>query len=225
MATACSHSAVQSLSPVLPTHSSFPHSEGLQTSFSSSSSLSPSALFRPKSLQGRVVRRSLSVQARGRRRGSGVGFGPTPKVKKPRKQPLEDDPFRVPPPAETRGEENTDEGYLSDGDDTVPEVVTNRMLARMGVTVGIPLVLGLTFFPMFWYLKVIKHLEIPNWVPYFVSIFTFGAAAAGISYAILSVSWNPSQEGSALGWKEAQANWPVFWELLKNGGNSDKRRR
>lgn len=116
------------------------------------------------------------MQARGRRRGSGVGFGPAPKVKKPRKQQLEDDPFRVPPPVETRGEDNMDEGYLSDGDDTVPEVVTNRMLARMGVTVGIPLVLGLTFFPMFWYLKVIKHLDIPNWVPYFVSIFTFGAA-------------------------------------------------
>jgi hypothetical protein len=54
---------------------------------------------------------------------------------------------------------------------------------------------------------------------------SFACAAAGISYGILSVSWNPSQEGSALGWKEAQANWPVFWELLRNGGKSSKRSR
>lgn len=102
-------------------------------------------------------------------------------------------------------------------DVTIPEVVTNRMMRRMGFSVGIPLVLGLLFFPFFYYLKVVQKVDVPTWVPFIVSFFFFGSALLGVSYGIVSSSWDPLREGSLLGWNEAQRNWPVFWQSLWKG--------
>ncbi|KAJ8617204.1 hypothetical protein MRB53_013390 [Persea americana] len=104
-------------------------------------------------------------------------------------------------------------------DDTIPEIVTNRMMKRMGFSVGIPLGIGLVFFPFFYYLKVVLKIDVPSWVPVIVSFFFFGSALLGVSYGIVSSSWDPLREGSLLGWNEAQKNWPVFWQSLWGGRN------
>ncbi|CAM6117088.1 unnamed protein product [Calypogeia fissa] len=116
-------------------------------------------------------------------------------------------PFRY-----RRGEEEEDEG--------VPEVVTNRMLKRIAFTVGLPLVFGLLLFPLFYYLKVVSKLDVPEWLPLIVSMVTFGTAGFGITYGVVSSSWDPAREGSLLGWKEAQVNWPLIWD--KFPGNKKK---
>lgn len=100
-------------------------------------------------------------------------------------------------------------------DDTVPEEVTNRMLKRIAFTMGLPLALGVAFFPFFYWLKVVQHVDLPEWVPFLSSILLFSSATLGISYGILSTSWDPVREGSLLGWKEAQVNWKVFFQTLK----------
>ncbi|CAN0910154.1 Protein PAM68, chloroplastic [Linum grandiflorum] len=105
----------------------------------------------------------------------------------------------------------------------IPEVVTNRMISRMGFSVGIPLFIGLMFFPFFYYLKVVQKIDVPNWVPFIVSFVFFGTALLGVSYGIVSSSWDPLREGSLLGWNEAQRNWPVFWGSIWGGGRSDKK--
>ncbi|CAL9077607.1 unnamed protein product [Musa acuminata var. zebrina] len=110
-------------------------------------------------------------------------------------------------------------GGDDDGDGTIPEVVTNRMMRRMGVSIGIPLSLGLLFFPLFYYLKVVAKVDVPSWVPVLVSFFFFGASLLGVSYGIVSASWDPLREGSFLGWNEARRNWPVFWQSLRGGGS------
>ncbi|KAJ4829427.1 Protein pam68, chloroplastic [Turnera subulata] len=99
----------------------------------------------------------------------------------------------------------------------IPEVVTNRMISRMGFTVGVPLFIGLLFFPFFYYLKVGLKIDVPTWVPFIVSFFFFGSALLGVSYGIVSSSWDPLREGSLLGWNEAQKNWPVFWQSIWGG--------
>lgn len=104
----------------------------------------------------------------------------------------------------------------------IPEIVTNRMISRMGFSVGIPLFIGLAFFPFFYYLKVGLKIDVPTWVPFIVSFFFFGSALLGVSYGIVSSSWDPMREGSFLGWNEAQKNWPVFWQSLRGGGGKDK---
>ncbi|CAN1174886.1 Protein PAM68, chloroplastic [Linum perenne] len=105
----------------------------------------------------------------------------------------------------------------------IPEIVTNRMISRMGFSVGIPLFIGLLFFPFFYYLKVVQKIDVPNWVPFIVSFVFFGTALLGVSYGIVSSSWDPLREGSVLGWNEAQRNWPVFWESIWGGSRSDKK--
>ncbi|KAI4367956.1 hypothetical protein MLD38_016577 [Melastoma candidum] len=140
------------------------------------------------------------------------GFGPSPKktnkVRKPGKS-LEKD--------EDEEEDDPSEGVI-------PEVVTNRMMKRMGFSVGIPLSIGLLFFPLFYYLKVGLKIDVPSWVPFIVSFFFFGSALLGVSYGIVSSSWDPLREGSLLGWNEAQKNWPVFWQSIWGGGGSSNTR-
>ncbi|XP_011650314.1 protein PAM68, chloroplastic isoform X1 [Cucumis sativus] len=141
------------------------------------------------------------------------GFGPASrkkKTKKTRREGSEDD--------DNEEEEEEDEEEEEEGG-VIPEVVTNRMMSRMGFTVGIPLFIGLLFFPFFYYLKVGLKIDVPSWVPVIVSFFFFGSALLGVSYGIVSSSWDPLREGSLLGWNEAQKNWPVFWKSIWGGSN------
>ena len=140
------------------------------------------------------------------------GFGPSPtktqKRKKPNKNYSDDEDDQ-----EEEEEEEAEAGVI-------PEIVTNRMISRMGFSVGIPVTIGLLFFPFFYYLKMGLKIDVPTWIPLIVSFFFLGSALLGVSYGIVSSSWDPLREGSFLGWTEAKKNWPVFWESLwgRSGG-------
>ncbi|KAH6804433.1 PAM68-like protein [Perilla frutescens var. frutescens] len=95
------------------------------------------------------------------------------------------------------------------------------MMSRMALSVGIPLFIGVLFFPFFYYLKVGLKIDVPTWVPFIMSFVFFGTALLGVSYGIVSASWDPLREGSLLGWNEARNNWPVFWQSIwGQGGRS-----
>ncbi|CAL0314200.1 unnamed protein product [Lupinus luteus] len=145
------------------------------------------------------------------------GFGPTPKKKKKNKTKDLKKDYREDGDKKEEEEEEEDET----GQDVIPEVVTNRMMKRVGLSVGIPLSIGLLFFPFFYYLKVGLKIDVPTWVPFIVSFFFFGSALLGVSYGIVSSSWDPLREGSLLGWNEAQKNWPVFWQSFRGGSRKD----
>ncbi|KAF5206371.1 Pam68 protein [Thalictrum thalictroides] len=140
------------------------------------------------------------------------GFDPTPKKKKNSNKLLTKKPI-------INKDDEEDDGN-DDDQGVIPEVVTNRMMKRVGLSVGIPLFVGLLFFPFFYYLKVGLKIDIPTWVPFIVSFIFFGSALLGVSYGIVSSSWDPMREGSLLGWNEAKKNWPVFWQSLR--GRSGK---
>ncbi|KAK6934892.1 PAM68-like [Dillenia turbinata] len=128
------------------------------------------------------------------------GFGPSPKTgKKTNKSRKGDD--------EEDEKEEEEEGREAG---VIPEIVTNRMISRMGFSVGIPLFIGLLFFPFIYYLKVGLKIDVPTWVPFLVSFIFFGTALLGVSYGIVSSSWDPVREGSLLGWNEAQKNGPLI---------------
>ncbi|GAV86491.1 DUF3464 domain-containing protein [Cephalotus follicularis] len=130
------------------------------------------------------------------------GFGPQPKKNRKNKK------------SNTGNDNDGGEDEEEEPEGVIPEIVTNRMISRMGLSVGIPLFIGLLFFPLFYYLKVGLKLDVPTWVPFIVSFFFFGTALLGVSYGIVSSSWDPMREGSLLGWNEARKNWPVFWQSL-----------
>ncbi|KAK9144155.1 hypothetical protein Sjap_004058 [Stephania japonica] len=134
------------------------------------------------------------------------GFGTPPKRKKTKKGSNKGE--------EISEDEDDDDDDEEESEGVIPEIVTNRMMSRMGVSVGLPLFIGLLFFPFFYYLKVGLKIDVPTWVPFIVSFFFFGSALLGVSYGIVSSSWDPMREGSFLGWNEAKKNWPVFWQSL-----------
>ncbi|KAJ7532749.1 hypothetical protein O6H91_13G018100 [Diphasiastrum complanatum] len=108
--------------------------------------------------------------------------------------------------------ESEDSKEEEEVDDVVPEIVTNRMLKRIGFTVGLPVFVGVLSFPVFYYARVVGNVDVPVWIPFATSLFTFGSAGFGITYGVLSTSWDPLREGSLLGWEEAQTNWPNLWK-------------
>ncbi|KAI3694214.1 hypothetical protein L1987_77176 [Smallanthus sonchifolius] len=142
------------------------------------------------------------------------GFGPPP-PKKITKKTLS--------PKKLNNEDEDEDEEMDREAGVIPEVVTNRMMGRIGLSVGIPLFIGLLFFPFFFYLKVGLKIDVPTWVPFIVSFVFFGTALLGVSYGIVSTSWDPMREGSLLGWNEAQKNWPVFWQSLWGSSGSRKR--
>ena len=91
----------------------------------------------------------------------------------------------------------------------LPQVVTDRMLERVGVFCGTPLIFGFATGPAFYYAKAVRGIDVPSWVFFTASTATFGAAVVGISYGVLSASWDPRREGSFWGFAEFKENVPI----------------
>ncbi|CAH9120304.1 unnamed protein product [Cuscuta epithymum] len=169
--------------------------------------LLPFSLHTPNPTQSPPSKSNLTLSA------TRKGFGYTTSQKKSKRSKRK-------PRNEEGKEEDDEEEEETEG--VIPEIVTNRMISRMGLTVGIPLMVGLLFFPFFYYLKVGLKIDVPTWIPFIVSFICFGAALFGVSYGIVSSSWDPFREGSLLGWNEAQKNWPVFRQSIWGGSTKNK---
>ncbi len=89
---------------------------------------------------------------------------------------------------------------------SIPEVVSKRMISRIAVFCGLPTILGIsTFFVS--YLIVSKGLfDLPNTAVLLVSMGCFGLGVLGLSYGVLSASWDEEISGSILGWEEFNIN-------------------
>lgn len=103
----------------------------------------------------------------------------------------------------------------------IPQVVTDRMLKRITIFSGVPLLLGFSTGPLFYLGKTVAHFDLAPWQFFFASTATFGAALVGITYGVLSASWEPGREGSFWGVTEVKANIPILWQTIlgKAGGN------
>ena len=55
-------------------------------------------------------------------------------------------------------------------------------------------------------------------VVYVVQLLTFGGGFVGITYGILSASWDPMREGSLSGITEFKANLPLLLDRVKSRG-------
>lgn len=88
----------------------------------------------------------------------------------------------------------------------VPKIVSDRMARRMALFCGIPTVLGMATF-IASYLVISHGLKIPNVMVVLVSTAFFGLGVLGLSYGVLSASWDEEAPGSKLGWQEFGTNW------------------
>ncbi|KAL3141687.1 hypothetical protein ABBQ32_004374 [Trebouxia sp. C0010 RCD-2024] len=115
-----------------------------------------------------------------------------------------------------------DEPSRQQGSEEVPEVVNDRMLKRIIAFSGIPVFVGFSLFPFFYFLKVTQHVDLPMSVVYIVQLLTFGGGFFGITYGILSASWDPLREGSTLGFTEFKANLPLILDRIKSRGGKGR---
>lgn len=99
-----------------------------------------------------------------------------------------------------------------DPDEKIPEVVFERMITRILVSVGAPLLTGVVLLKIFDAIRGQHLWDVPKWLPLLTTFITFGASAIGTAYGALSTSWDPEKKGSVLGLDEAQENWVVMWK-------------
>ena len=96
----------------------------------------------------------------------------------------------------------------------IPQQVTDRMLKRITIFSGVPLLFGFSTGPIFYGLKVFAHADVAPWQFFLASTATFGAALVGITYGVLSASWEPQREGTFWGLEEFKTNIPILAQTV-----------
>lgn len=141
-------------------------------------------------------------------------FEPARNRKKPEKRPPAAPVATSPPKAPSSAKRSPSASTA------IPEVVSKRMIRRMALFCGIPTGLGVsTFFAS--YLIVTNDLfKLPPTAVLLVSLGCFGLGVVGLSYGVLSASWDEESPGSALGWSEFRLNFGRMTEAWRSAKKS-----
>jgi Photosynthesis affected mutant 68 len=87
----------------------------------------------------------------------------------------------------------------------IPKVVSDRMARRMVSFCAVPTLLGMLTFVVS-YFAVTSGFKLPNVVVLLVSMGFLGLGVIGLSYGILSASWDEERVGTRLGYEEFSTN-------------------
>lgn len=88
----------------------------------------------------------------------------------------------------------------------IPEVVSRRMVKRIALFCGIPSLLGMSTFIVSYLVVSNGWAELPTYAVLLVSLGWFGLGVLGVSYGLLSASWDEDVPGSKLGIGEFKVN-------------------
>jgi hypothetical protein len=99
----------------------------------------------------------------------------------------------------------TDRRSNNDTAERIPEVVSQRMARRMAFFSGIPTILGMATFIVSYFL-VRQGVDLPPTAVLLVSALFFGIGVVGLSYGLLSASWDEENVGSLLGTEQFGVN-------------------
>lgn len=88
----------------------------------------------------------------------------------------------------------------------IPDDVSKRMVRRMVYFSGLPTGLGISSFFIFYLIVKQEWFEVPTSAVVFVSMGLFGLGVLGLSYGILSTSWEEGRIGGWWGWEEFKVN-------------------
>ncbi len=89
----------------------------------------------------------------------------------------------------------------------VPKIVSNRMARRIAIFCGVPTVLGMLTFIVSYVIVSHGWFKLPTVAVVLVSMGFLGLGVLGLTYGILSASWEEETPGSKLGWGEFTTNW------------------
>ncbi len=88
----------------------------------------------------------------------------------------------------------------------IPDIVSKRMVGRMMAFSGIPTFLGISSFFIFYWVVSNKLFKVPTTAVVLVTMGLFGLGVVGLSYGILSASWDEDTAGSLWGFTEFKVN-------------------
>ncbi|MEH2253454.1 PAM68 family protein [Nostoc sp.] len=89
----------------------------------------------------------------------------------------------------------------------IPQVVSQRMIRRVAGFCGVPTTLGISTLVISYLLAIYSDIKLPPIAVLLVNMGLFGLGVLGITYGVLSASWDEEEVGSLLGLGEFKTNW------------------
>lgn len=80
------------------------------------------------------------------------------------------------------------------------------MISRMAILCGVPTALGIFTFIVSYFVVSSDLIELPTVAVLLTSLGFFGLGVLGLSYGVISASWDEERPGSLLGWSEFTTN-------------------
>jgi hypothetical protein len=102
----------------------------------------------------------------------------------------------------------------------IPQVVSQRMVRRVAYFCGIPTFLGIGALIVSYLLVTYAEIKLPPIAVLLVNMALFGLGVLGITYGVLSASWDEERVGGLLGFSEFTTNWGRMveaWRETRNG--------
>ncbi|CAO2838746.1 unnamed protein product [Amaranthus hypochondriacus] len=115
-------------------------------------------------------------------------------------------------PSQKKNNDRPSQEQEEEDDDKIPEVVFDRMIRRIVVSVGLPMAIGVVLLKLFDLLKEKQVWDVPLWVSFVTTFVFFGSSVLGVAYGSLSTSWDADNKGSLLGFEQAKENWDEMWK-------------
>lgn len=98
----------------------------------------------------------------------------------------------------------------------IPDVVSRRMAGRMAFFCGVPTSLGMLTFVVSYFVVTKGLFKLPNSAVLLISLGFFGLGVIGLSYGLLSASWDEEHPGSLLGFEEFSTNFRRLTDAWKS---------
>jgi len=99
---------------------------------------------------------------------------------------------------------------------TIPEAVSKRMARRMAFFCGIPSTLGMLTLIASYFLLIKAGIKLPNVAVVLVSMGFLGLGVLGLSYGLISASWDEERVGTRIGWEEFNINFKRLSDAWKS---------
>jgi hypothetical protein len=98
----------------------------------------------------------------------------------------------------------------------IPEVVSQRMIRRVAAFCCVPTFLGVSSLIVSYLLVTLADIQLPPIAVLLVNMGLFGLGVVGITYGVLSASWDEERPGTILGLAEFSTNWGRMTEVWRD---------
>ena len=124
--------------------------------------------------------------------------------KKKRQSPAKSAKKAAPAPRQTI--QQSQKKNLTKEETEIPKVVSQRMIRRVAIFCGVPTALGICTLVASYLLLIYAKVELPPLAVLLVNLGLFGLGVLGITYGVLSASWDEDRPGGLLGLSEFSTN-------------------